>query len=112
MVNRKEIKMNYKMTERPVGVYQISNSVNDKIFIGKAMNLDGTHNRINFQLKLNSHKNKTLQNDWNELGEDKFEFKILEQVDTSDKSSFEIQESLNNLEKSWLEKLQPHAQKE
>lgn len=58
-------------------------------------------------LKIGSHTNKELQNDWNELGSDKFIFEILEVVNIKDDPNFNLKDELTLLEQIWLEELQP-----
>ena len=60
---------------------------------------------------LNSHPNKELQKDWNELGEDQFKFEILEVVQVEDKPNFNLKDELTLLEEIWLEKLQPFGER-
>lgn len=58
-------------------------------------------------LKVGSHTNKVLQQDWNELGAEKFAFEILEEVQRRDDPNFNLEDELTILEMIWLEKLQP-----
>ena len=64
-------------------------------------------NRNPFTLRNNSHLNKELQKDWNELGPDQFVFEVLEVVQVQEDPSFNLQDELTLLEQIWLEKLQP-----
>ncbi len=92
-----------------MGVFQIRNLVNDKVFIGKSENLDGFFNRIKFQLKANCHHQKEMQADWNELGANKFGFEILEELER--RENLDIKTELEFLADLWLEKLQPFGSK-
>lgn len=59
------------------GIYEIRNLVNDKFYIGSAINLNKRkHNHLS-DLRLNKHRNKHLQSSYNKHGEDKFEFTVL-----------------------------------
>ncbi len=109
VVNKKALKLNYLETPRPMGVFQIRNLTNEKVFIGKSENLDGIFNRIEFQLKANVHNQKQLQADWNELGADKFAFEILEELEF--RENLDIKKELEFLEDLWLEKLQSFGSK-
>lgn len=95
-------------TPRPIGIFAIRNLVNDKLFIGKSENIAGIFNRIQFQLKANCHNQKDLQADWNELGSEKFEFEILEQLEC--RENLNIKNELEFLEDLWLEKYQPFGE--
>ena len=50
-MNRKELINEYKQTIQPMGIYQIKNMVNGKIFLGGSEDLKGIINRNKFQLK-------------------------------------------------------------
>ena len=109
-MNKKELIQNYKLTPKPMGVFQIRNLTNEKVFVGKSENLDGMFNRIKFQLKAGVHKDKKLQDDWNELGEENFAFEILEELEF--RENLDIKKELEFLEDLWLEKLQPFGERE
>ena len=105
--SRRELNREYAERVKPAGVYQVKNLANGKVLIGSSLNLEGPLNRHKFMLKLGSHTNKALQNDWNELGPEKFAFEILEEVRCKDDPGFNLKDELELLEMVWLEKLQP-----
>ena len=107
---RKQIKQEYKQTQRAMGVFQIRNIVNGKIFIGSSMNLDGIFNRHRFGLANGVHVNKELQKDWND-GQENFAFEILEQLKPYDDPLHNYTEELQIMEELWMEKLQPYQEK-
>ena len=92
---------------KPAGVYQVKNTVNGKVLLGSSLNLEGPLNRHRFMLKIGSHTNKELQNDWNELGSENFIFEILEVVNIKNDPNFNLKDELTLLEQIWLEELQP-----
>jgi group I intron endonuclease len=104
---RKELQREYKERVKPAGIYQVKNMASGKMLLGSSMNLEGPLNRHKFMLKIGSHTNKALQNDWNELGPDAFVFEVLEEVKMKDNPSFNLNDELTLLEMIWLEKLQP-----
>jgi group I intron endonuclease len=104
---RKELNREYVERLKPAGIYQVKNRVNGKMLLGSSLNLEGPLNRHKFMLKIGSHTNKVLQNDWNEFGSDAFVFEILEEVKMKDDPNFNLQDELTLLEMMWLEKLQP-----
>jgi len=62
------------------GIYKITNIVNDKVYVGSAVNIDyrfKTHKRL---LKGNKHFNNHLQSSYNKNGKDNFRFEIVELV--------------------------------
>ncbi|MFA7107498.1 MAG: GIY-YIG nuclease family protein [Candidatus Izemoplasmatales bacterium] len=63
-----------------MGIFQIINQKEKKIYLQIASDLDRAYNSDIFQLKAGMHSNKELQNDWNKLGSNSFEFKILDEL--------------------------------
>ena len=108
-MNKKEAKQNYKLNPQPMGVFQIRNLTNEKVFVGSSLNLDGILNRHKFALIAGSHQNKALQADWNEFGAENFAFEILEELEP--RENLDNKRELNFLEDLWLEKLQPFGER-
>lgn len=65
------------------GIYKITCLINNKIYIGSAVNLFKRKTNHFSDLNKNKHKNKHLQNAFNKYGIDKFTFEVLEHVDTN-----------------------------
>jgi hypothetical protein len=110
-MDKKELIKQYKQTIQPMGVYQVKNLKNGKIFIGSAKDLRGRINSNRFQLKTGAHFNKDLQNDFNEIGEEDFSFEVLDTLKPKEDAGFDYTEELNTLLEMWLEKLQPYDEK-
>ena len=105
-----ELKNEYKQTKRPMGVYQIRNQVNGKVFIGRSLDLPGILNRHKFELTMGSHRNKALQGEWREFGAEKFLFEILDELKPAREGPHhDDQEDLAALEALWLDKLLPYG---
>jgi group I intron endonuclease len=109
MSSKKDLKREYKETARPMGVFQIRNLTNDKIFIGSSVNLDGIFNRHRFALNAGSHQSKALQADWNASGAENFAFEILEELES--RAGFDTKKELEVLENLYLENLEPYGEK-
>ena len=107
MKTRKEIHREYKERVVPAGVFQVKNTANGKVLLGSSLNLEGPLNRHRFMLRIGSHTNKALQQDWDEFGADHFFFEILEVVQVKDDPNFNLKDELTLLEQIWLEELQP-----
>lgn len=60
------------------GVYQITNLLNGKIYIGSSKNIRERFRSHKRELRRGVHCNARLQNSWNKYGEDNFNFSILE----------------------------------
>jgi hypothetical protein len=107
----KQLKEAYKLGKRPMGILVIRNIINNRVFLIPGMDIQGMINRQQFQLKANGHPNKTLQKDWNDLGSDKFEFEVVDQMEPLDDPSFDARRELAFMEEMWLEKLEPYDDK-
>ena len=69
-----------RLKESKSGIYQLE--INGKFYIGSAKNLDARIYRHLWDLRKNRHCNLKLQRAFNKYGEDSFNYKILEYVDT------------------------------
>jgi hypothetical protein len=94
-----------------MGIYQITNKQNRKIFLGSARDLRAKLNSQKFQLQNGSHPNKGLQRDFTAFGEEAFSFEVLDQLKPTDDSPHDYTEELNVLQEMWLAKLQPYDEK-
>lgn len=108
---RKELKKEYQQTHPPMGVYQIRNMVNKKIYIGTALNLTGVFNGSRAQLNAGSHMNRELQSEWRDFGSDKFIFEILDELTATEGPDHDYRDDLAFLEEVWLEKEQPYGER-
>jgi hypothetical protein len=105
--SRKEIHKEYKERIKPAGIFQVKNTINGKVLLGSSLNLEWPSNGYRFRLTIGSHRNKVLQQEWNEHGSEKFVFGILEVLRVKDDSNFNLSEGLTLLEQIWLEKPHP-----
>ena len=108
-MDKRAAKLDYKLTHRPMGVFQIINTTNEKVFVDSSTNVPGKINRHRFQLNAGGHPSKALQVDWSELGETAFEFETLEPVEPRDDANYDYAADLETLENLWLEKLEPYG---
>jgi group I intron endonuclease len=111
ITDKKILKDQYKQAVRPMGVYQIKNLVNGKVFIGSAQNLSGKINSHRFQLKMGSHINRTLQREYVQFGEENFSFTILDYLEPQKKPGGDYTVDLTILEEMWKERIQPYGEK-
>jgi group I intron endonuclease len=109
--SKKDIIREYKERQKPAGVFQIKNTINGKVLLGSSLNLEGPLNAHKFMLTVGSHRNKALQQEWDEYGADKFIFEILEVVQVRDDPNFNLKDELTLLEQIWLEELQPFGER-
>lgn len=73
------------------GIYQIRNTVNNKCYIGKSINVIQRKRTHIYNLKLNKHGNRYLQFAFNKYGLDNFIFEVLEYCDINLLNKKEIQ---------------------
>lgn len=109
MIDKKEIKRQYKETIQPMGIYQIRNLVNGKVFLGSSKNLKAKFNSYKFQLKQGTFINSLLQADYNNFGEESFTFEILDQLKPVEDLGYDYTKDLETLLELWIEKIQPFS---
>lgn len=113
MSTHAELKREYKNRQPNMGVYKIWNRINQKIFIGSALNLDGAVNKFNMAIKYgwNINGNPQLSKELKEYGHQNFSFEILDKLKPSDDPRYDYKDDLKTLEELWIEKLQPFEEK-
>src|SRR6266581_53602 len=84
------------------GIYKITCTANNRIYIGSALNLRERRRAHFGALRRNEHINKHLQNAWNKYGEQAFIFEVLEYI---------LPMSLTAREQYWFNKLKPFGRK-
>lgn len=94
-----------------MGIFQLRNEVNGKIFVGSSMDLPAIFNRTRFQLFGGAHPNKELESDWKLYGANKFAFEVLEEIVPREDPNYDYKDDLDTLEDLWLEKLEPYGDK-
>lgn len=108
-MDRKAAKQDYKLSHRPMGVYQVRNTVNDKVWVNSSMNLPGSFNGDRVKLNGGSHhKSPRLIEAWKEFGEENFVWEILEELPPRSDPAYDYRADLEFLEDLWLEKLEPY----
>jgi hypothetical protein len=110
-VDRKELVRKYKEERRPIGIFQVRNKRDGKVFIGSTADLPAMLNRQQAQLRFGGHPVKRLQADWNELGADAFDFEVLDTLKPSEEPGYDPAADLRVLEAMWLEKLSPYDER-
>lgn len=85
------------------GIYKITCTANNKIYIGSSVNLQKRKRDHFYELRRNNHNNSKLQRAWNKYGEQAFIFEVLELV--------LFPEMLIDREQYWFDKLKPFGNK-
>lgn len=108
METRKELKDKFKSQKSRIGVFQIRNTANGKIYVESSNNLDAIWNRNRFQLNGGLHPNTRLQEDWKNLGQVHFTFEILSEINQDEEhTSAYYSKQLKQLESMFLDELKP-----
>jgi group I intron endonuclease len=111
MKTKKDLKEEYKQMKFRMGIFQIRNTVNGKIYVEHSVNLDAIWNRHRTQLKFGAHPNALLQNDWKTFGEENFRYEILLEIDQKEEDTIDYKRELKLLEAMYLEELNPFGEK-
>lgn len=78
------------------GIYQIRNTVNNKIYVGSTVDFEFRKREHFYRLNKGIHYNKHLQKAWNKYGSECFEFEVLEVCQIT---------FLQEKEQTWIDKL-------
>jgi len=111
MKTKKELKDAYKQIQFKIGVFQIRNTVNNKVFIDHSVNLDKIWNRHRLELDFGNHRNVVLQKEWKEFGADKFQFEILGEIEQEDNPNIDYAKEAKKLAQMFIEEAQPFGEK-
>jgi 3-deoxy-D-manno-octulosonic-acid transferase len=113
MMTKKELLQEYKQKVFRMGVFQIRNTVNNKILVESSPNLDAIWNRHRLELKFGSHRNLVLQADWAAHGEENFVYEILEELNQTQAAANKLDpaKEIKLLEQLYLDELQPFEEK-
>ena len=87
--------------KRIIGIYKITCTVNNKIYIGQSIDLLTRLYAHKSRLKKNKHENTYLQEEWNEYGEKNFIFEIVEECSA---------EELESKERLYIDQLQTYKE--
>ena len=109
MKTKKDLTAEYKQMKFSMGVFQIRNTINDKIYVESSVNLDKIWNRHKLELDFGGHRNTELQSDWKKYGADAFKFEILAELEPDPMK--DDKRELKLLEELYLEELQPFDEK-
>ena len=106
-MDRKSLIRAYKETRRPMGVYRIHNTRDDRSLVGRSVDLPAILNRERVALRFGSHPNAALQRDWATLGPDAFVFEVLDTLTAPEgQPNYDPTEDLRVLEEMWVDRLQ------
>ncbi|MCY9698158.1 GIY-YIG nuclease family protein [Paenibacillus alginolyticus] len=104
---RRELQEEFKQIKTYMGAIQITNKANGKIYVDSFPNLKNKWMTIQMQLDMGRFANAQLQKDWKELGAETFTYEVLEEKEADGVT--DVRWELKQLEKRWMEKLQPYG---
>jgi len=108
-IKRKELLEEFKEIKVYMGVAQIKNTVNGKIYIDSYPNLKNKWFTLQMQLDMGRFANAQLQKEWKEFGADAFIYEVLEQKETDKITDMRWEQK--QILKPWFQKLQPFDDK-
>jgi hypothetical protein len=105
MIDKKQIKEDYKSKRQPAGIFAVHNLHDNKMFIGTSKDLPSVLKRFEFTLTMGSFPYQNLIDDYKKHGKDNFEIKVLDELEIKNETEQEIDKELIALEELWIEKL-------
>lgn len=109
--SRKELTAAYKQMKFRIGVFQIRNLADGKIYVGSSVNLDAMWNRLRVELNFGSFANAALQRDWKHYGEAGFAYEVLAEIDQKEGETADYAKEVKVLEALYLEDLKPYGER-
>ena len=110
-MDKRALKREYKEAAVAAGVYRVWNKQRDRSLVGSNVNVNAILNRHRAELRMGAHRNRELQGEWNEIGEDGFVFEVLDTLPASDEPGYDVKGELRVLEELWLERLLPYGER-
>ena len=80
MKTYKELKNACRQIHPVKGVFRITNIQNGRMFIDNSLDMNARWNRHKTELRLGTHRNKQLQEDWKRNGGESFSFEVLSEL--------------------------------
>jgi hypothetical protein len=111
MKSHKELKEEYKKMKFKMGVFQIRNKVNGKVFIGSSMDLCAIWHAQKLQLDFGMHQNTDLQNDWKVFGPENFIYEILDEIKQNEDKPADYEKEIKTLEAMIIDEVKPFENK-
>ena len=102
--DRRKAIQEYKSRKTPRGIFAVRAGAAGPVWVGSSPNLDAAQNGLWFGLRLNTHRNLALQEEWNRVGEQSFTFEILERLE-DDLCSLSVNDLLKEKRTHWQAEL-------
>jgi hypothetical protein len=96
----------YRETPRPGGGYRVVHLPSQRILFGVSPDVQAMLNRTRPQLAMSSHPMRSLQSDWDAVGEVVFEFDVLDVLPPSKDPDEDATDDLEMVLELWADKFQ------
>lgn len=110
MSDKRALKNQYMESKLPMGVFIIKNTINNRVYVGASVNLEGAMNRNRFELNMKTHRNKKLLQDWLAFGEANFNFEVIDTLQHRDEPNFDCEAELAALVEIWRNEYQSYTE--
>lgn len=105
-VRKRELLRHYKDNPPGAGVFAIRCAASGHVYVNASMNLQGALNRARFQLRMQGHRDRQLQQQWQQHGEAAFTFEVVDVLKRrEDATEAQLREDLAGLLALWREEL-------
>lgn len=104
---KKLLKRQYQETARKMGICRIFNKASGKSLVESSCDVEARLNRHLAEVRMGTHLNRALQNDWNKFGAETFVFECVDILEPPDDPDYNPEDDLGELLALWLEKLSP-----
>ena len=101
---RKEAIRKFRERKAALGVFAVRCTVSGRVWVDAARNLGAAKNGSWFGLRNGSHRDKSLQAEWNAYGEEAFGYEILERLE-EDVHPLAVAERLKEMRSRWIARL-------
>ncbi|GGX21133.1 GIY-YIG nuclease family protein [Undibacterium macrobrachii] len=99
----KQGREDYKQQDDRAGIYRVYNTETGMQWIDSSADVQGALNRMQFELKLGSHRRHALQADFKVSAGKALQFEILERIRKKVDPSWNLQEALEQARTLWRE---------
>ena len=105
MTTRSELKRAYKESTPAMGVFVVRNLRNGRFLVHAARNLQGGMNRLRVEITPATNPNAELLADWQSMGKEAFEIRVLDELEPKDEPGWDPTEDLEELKAMWVARL-------
>ncbi len=105
MRTRSELKREAKRTAPAMGVFVVRNVRNGRFELHATRNLKAGMNRLALEITPSTRPNLELRRDWETMGRDAFEIRVLDVLEPKDEPGWDPTDDLEALEALWRARL-------